>query len=700
MKKIFLSMMLSFTTFICLSQSGSQPSATDTGSLTEVIVVGFQNDRKLLEVAGALNVLRAADLQRGDNSGIITAINAIPGVRMEEQMPGGSTRLSIRGSLLRSPFGIRGIKVYWNDIPFTSAGGSTAYALFDPAVIGNIEIMKGPAGSIYGAGTGGVMIMTARKPAKNEQSVEASTVAGSYGLLRWGLSANTATEKVQANATYNEQYYNGYRDLQSSTYRKVLSVQSTFQLSEKHKITISAFHTRTNFDLPGALTKEEYNKNPKYVAPIIDTLDGRVTSTQTNVAISNQYKFSERFSNTTSLYTSTSTIDHPFGSSPFNASYGKANSSSVGGRTRFVIFPTRSQIIKLNVGGEFQRDVDAEKSFTNEKGMPGALTGVYDLTSLQYFFFANAEILLPHEFILTLGASYNRLHYTVEDLYNPPGNINESQKLSFKGDLSPRIALLKKLNAFHSVFASVSAGFGPPTPGELSVAGVPNTGLRSERGTNYEVGARGRTRNGRFQYDVNVYLFKLNDIIISSRLASGVDRYDNSGSALQKGIELLLDYDLLRNASGFLKKAHLFTNFTYNNYQFDEFISKDEQSGQQSDHSGNYLPGIPDVVVASGVEVHHQSGIYLNGSWQLFGRRYITNDNLEKDPGYEVANLRAGYKYQWGPIGIHLFAGINNLLDETYSEFLAINGFGGRYYLPSPNRNYYGGLSIKYSFNK
>ncbi|MEJ0103149.1 MAG: hypothetical protein WDO19_11585 [Bacteroidota bacterium] len=44
-------------------------------------------------------------------------MNNTPGVRMEERSP-GSYRLNLRGSTLRSPFGVRNVKVYlgWNSI--------------------------------------------------------------------------------------------------------------------------------------------------------------------------------------------------------------------------------------------------------------------------------------------------------------------------------------------------------------------------------------------------------------------------------------------------------------------------------------------------------------------------------------------------------------------------------------------------------
>ena len=77
---------------------------------------------------------------------------------MEERSP-GSYRINIRGSSLRSPFGVRNVKVYWNDIPVTDAGGNTYFNQFAWNNFSSIEVVKGPVGSMYGAGTGGLLIM-------------------------------------------------------------------------------------------------------------------------------------------------------------------------------------------------------------------------------------------------------------------------------------------------------------------------------------------------------------------------------------------------------------------------------------------------------------------------------------------------------------------------------------------------------------
>src|SRR5829696_5803438 len=92
--------------------------------LAEVIIKGYEQNRKLTEVPAAINYLGRAQLNRFNNTSILPAINSTPGVRMEERSP-GSYRINFRGSSLRSPFGVRNVKIYWDEIPFTDPGGNT-----------------------------------------------------------------------------------------------------------------------------------------------------------------------------------------------------------------------------------------------------------------------------------------------------------------------------------------------------------------------------------------------------------------------------------------------------------------------------------------------------------------------------------------------------------------------------------------------
>src|SRR5215210_1372745 len=122
MKKMLPSVfLLFFIPIISLSQNEQTDSSKILG---EVVVKAFGQNRRLKETPAAINYISRSQLDRFSNTTILPALNNTPGVRMEERSP-GSYRLNIRGSSLRSPFGVRNVKVYYNEIPYTDPGGNT-----------------------------------------------------------------------------------------------------------------------------------------------------------------------------------------------------------------------------------------------------------------------------------------------------------------------------------------------------------------------------------------------------------------------------------------------------------------------------------------------------------------------------------------------------------------------------------------------
>src|SRR5207245_1200850 len=113
---------------------------------------------------------------------LVSSMNTVPGVRMEERSP-GSYRLSIRGSLLRSPFGVRDVKVYYDEIPLTDAGGNTYLNAIDVNSVQGIEILKGPDGSLFGANSGGVVLISPVNRYNDNNYLSAELNGGSYGLF-------------------------------------------------------------------------------------------------------------------------------------------------------------------------------------------------------------------------------------------------------------------------------------------------------------------------------------------------------------------------------------------------------------------------------------------------------------------------------------------------------------------------------------
>src|SRR6187399_1857508 len=155
MKHFFISVLLLSQIFFLNAQETEQDSSQ---TMNEVIVKAYEQNRKLMQVPASIAVINKTQLSHFNNTNILPALNTIPGVRMEERSP-GSYRLNIRGSSLRSPFGVRNVKLYWNDIPFTDPGGNSYLNQLGYYNISSLEIIKGPASSLYGAGTGGAVLI-------------------------------------------------------------------------------------------------------------------------------------------------------------------------------------------------------------------------------------------------------------------------------------------------------------------------------------------------------------------------------------------------------------------------------------------------------------------------------------------------------------------------------------------------------------
>ncbi|MFL5810884.1 MAG: TonB-dependent receptor plug domain-containing protein, partial [Flavisolibacter sp.] len=120
---LFLLSVLLFNTIVN-GQVQPGDSTIEGKTLQDIRVSAFEHNRKLKDVPAAVNYIPSATLQRFGVASVVSAVNTTPGVRMEERSP-GSYRLNIRGSSLRSPFGVRNVKVYYNDLPYTDPFGTT-----------------------------------------------------------------------------------------------------------------------------------------------------------------------------------------------------------------------------------------------------------------------------------------------------------------------------------------------------------------------------------------------------------------------------------------------------------------------------------------------------------------------------------------------------------------------------------------------
>src|SRR3982750_2654724 len=105
---------LFFASYFTATAQTSQPD-TVSQKLEEVIIRSYEQNTRLRDIPAAVNFVGKNVFDRYKNISSVQAVNTFPGVRMEERSP-GSYRFTIRGSSMRSPFGVRNVKVYFNDL--------------------------------------------------------------------------------------------------------------------------------------------------------------------------------------------------------------------------------------------------------------------------------------------------------------------------------------------------------------------------------------------------------------------------------------------------------------------------------------------------------------------------------------------------------------------------------------------------------
>ena len=686
MKKI-AAMLLAFA--LRSAPSYAQDKTADSSLLlSNVTIKAFEQNRRLKEVTAAVNFVSQSQLERFSNSNILPALNATAGVKMEERSP-GSYRINIRGSTLRSPFGVRNVKIYWNDLPLTDPGGNTYLNQLAYYNFNSIEIIKGPGSSLYGAGSGGVILINGL-PDKWTQGADATYINGSYGLSSINAQVRLGQEDHRNLFSYSHQTSDGYR-YHSSMRRDVVNWQTSIKANERQELKASVLYGDLYYQTPGGLTQAEYNVNPRSARPKSGTLpsaDQAMASIYQKTflaGISNKFILSDNWQNTSVLYGAFTQFRNP----TFRT-YERRTEPHFGGRTSFK-YNKNLHIGQLQIlfGGEGQKGFFNTKTFVNLNGNPGAVQTDDDLNNWTYFVFVQADLHLKKNWNITTGASINRSSVTITRLSVP--NFTPVKR-TYSNQLAPRIALSKKIIGNVWLYASVAKGFSPPTVAELLPGTVNiNLALQPEEGNNYEAGFKSSWLKEKLYIEVNAFTYRLSNAIVVRKDAVNGDYYINAGTTRQKGIEVQSSYDIMHKANHFITDARIQVSFTKNNFHYTDF-----KQGT-ADYSGNKLPSVAPNTVAGLFDIHTRPGLYAAFTYFYSDHIPLNDANSVYASSYQLLGARLGWKkIVQKKYSISVFTGADNLLDENYSLGNDINAAANRFYNAAAGRNYYVGLSFQW----
>jgi len=652
--------------------------------LNQVSVQAFESKKTLLKTAGGIATISRKTLRQSDQTSLVQAFNTLSGVRMEERA-NGSYRISIRGSSLRSPFNIRNIKMYWNGVPLTKSDGATLINLIDPEMVDNVEVIKGPASSLYGAGNGGAVLLQTSPLQYQQNTAQLSSTFGSYGL--WKLSAGVTKNlgKSGVQFRYNHQESDGYRN-HNSLNRDMFNFNGFFDLGKAGTMRVATFFTLLDYQIPGGLNADQRAENPR---------QARLGSAARNASIKNQMSMtgidyalplSEKWEMKAAM--SITTIDL---TNPFNTNFKTENQTGFSIRPQLIYTTSMGK----NSTRQFQWVTGMESQFTgvdakvfgNNEGEKDTLQFADYIEPRYATVFTQASMDLPKNITATLGASYNTTQYDMERV-DFMGNFSENN-IQFEGAFTPRIALIKSWKDRFAAHGSVSWGFSPPSLSEVRTSeGSINTDLQAEKGTNYELGFR--TNGQRFQADIALFSLQLKDAFVTKTAADGTVLFENAGSTSNQGIEVMAAYQFLQSQSEdqFVRTLNATLAYTYNHFRFKEYFKKD------NDFSGNAYTGVAPHILNLGLNLETNVGVFANVNYNFTDEIPLNDANTVFSNSYNLVNAKVAYRKTFEGFGLEFFGGVNNLLDEEYSLGNDLNPFGGRYFQPAAERNFYGGVKV------
>ncbi|MFP5041221.1 TonB-dependent receptor [Parasediminibacterium sp. JCM 36343] len=655
-------------------------------SLQEITVQSFHYNKQWQDVPAAIAVINEKKLQQIGTSSLLSAINTVPGVRMEERSP-ISFRIAMRGSVLRSPFGVRNIKVYWNNMTLTDGGGNTYLNLIDVTQLSSVEIAKGAAASMYGAGTGGVVLLQTinQFTVKPNHQFTANINGGNFGLLQESVGWKYQNINFSSQLLQSHQQSDGYRQ-QSASHKDNLTWNASFKKASQQFDVIS-FYTRLYYQTPGGITLAQMQQNPTLARQPSGSQPGAV---QQQAAIYNntffvglhhQYHINRSFSTDAAIV-----LHHTLFKNPFITNYETRHETNMGANGKLIYQHQLKQIqLQWITGGEILSNHAIIEDDGNRGGEPDTIQLKDNTYSSQWFGFSQIQF-TGKKWDAQFGVSANNQQFRYKRLTD--GNTGFTHK-NTAIVFMPRLSVGYKLLPSVTGYATIGKGFSPPSLQEIRPSNrVFNTELQPEYGWNAEIGFKGGLFSHRLLFDVNYYHFHLQNTIVTRNNTDGTQYFANTGTTQQNGTEVWLQYQLLKKPSKLLKAIRLSESYSYQPYRFINYQQVN------SNFSGNRLTGVPVNCSVSSLSAELNKGWFMNISYNYTSSIPLTDANDAFANAYHLLQTKAGWAGKCKSTTIEIYVGGDNLLNEVYSLGNDINAVGKRFYNPAAGINFYGGCRL------
>jgi iron complex outermembrane recepter protein len=689
------------------------PSSTSLSNV-EITATSSQN-KSLLYQPASITKLGTTEIKRGTGLFMDDVINTnVPGVTMQRRTVSAGQQFNIRGygngirgtNGPQSNFDGQGYKVYLNGIPITDAEGITMMDDIDFGSIGNVEVVKGPAGTLYGLAIAGVVNLRTARPYVGKTSVGQATLIGSYSLLRSTTSLQTATDRSSLLVNFGYQESAGYMTHTAST-KRFANFFGEFDVNAKQTVNVYAGYSKSYDERGGELTIAQYNAgdysgNPAYIK---NNAHSRANSFRGGIG--HIYRFNNVISNTTTVFGTGIATDVSSA-----GGWTDKNPLNFGLRSTFdTKFPVGSGISLSGITG-----VETQTEFAQTLGYsmgtnpnnPSGFNIITGIRSNQYTrsntvsYFTEWTLAIPHDVTFTAGVGNCNMKIRLDDRIYVANKPTHYEK-DYNNLISPHFAINKVLSKELSMYVAYSIGYKAPVSSYFFIpflstypnsTGTVNTGLKSERGIQYEIGSKGSLIKDKLNYQLALFEIKFKNKMTAVPVSGGGYSYIvNSGGQNNKGMELAISYKIYDNERGAFRMIRPFGNISYSDFKYKDY------KFMNVDYDGNTVAGVAKIVANIGVDLNMAYGFYANFVYNHKDPVNIKLDGTLKAHGYDIINAKIGFRQSLSShFDLDTYAGGQNLTGKQYYYMIFVEQLPDAY-LPAPKKALlFGGLNLKYNF--
>lgn len=668
--------------------------------LEEVTVSANKIEEKIQDVPQSITVIDEEVLKEKGIKNVADVMKEVPNMNVGSTANG--TTISFRGLNTSMFTNNNPVVIYLDGVPYYDRYD------FDPSLadVEQIEVLRGPQGTLYGKDAVGAVVNIITKKPSNQWHGSVGGEYGNYNAMNTTFNTSGAliNDKLYAGINGLLKHDDGwitndYPGMDSDANQKRDRKTSGFLLFKptdrlSGKLTLTDTYTKNYFmngfaaDSTGTLSGIERDDG-KHVSSDVPTVERTGVKAQSLNLAYDFDAFKIESTTTHKKLDLESDFDADFQANNISDGLKQFNYTDIETWTEELKFSGQNDVFKW-ISGVY---VDKEK---REQGPYGAQTmsggAVYDANadsttdSQTQALFGQVMIPFGEKFELTLGGRYQRIKKEIDLVTTQTWGGMAFPDYTFSGEKTwnafiPKVALSYKANDALTMYASIAKGYMPGGFNYFATSGgLEENSFDPQTSINYEVGAKYAGDN----YMLNASVFRMNieDIHIYKIAGGGtVWLTDNAKKAHSQGIELEGKYFLTQNIE--LSGALGLIESKYDDYD----------AGTRT-YDGERIENTPRYTANMGIAYIANAGWYGRIDFNAIGSTSYydgANTQMIRSDGTVISNAKLGYKFkEWD-----IYSFITNITDESYiSSYqsktgLAMVGFN------DPRRY---GIGFRYTF--